>query len=117
MASINDVYSSSDGVNWSQVTKQAAWSKRYGHATIAYDNQLWGGYGAVPLNDVWRTSNGRSWRRAVVHAAWSPRVNFGAVAYRRGGGAPGVGAPGFYWGPGPLGGGGARFVPPPPRNI
>ena len=38
----DDVWSSSDGINWTEVTGNAGWSGPYGHASLVYDNKMWG---------------------------------------------------------------------------
>jgi len=42
----NDVWYSSDGVNWTLATDTALWSGRYGHTSVVFDNKIWviGGY-------------------------------------------------------------------------
>ena len=56
---LNDVWSSSDGVTWTQVTSAASWSGRYRFGALAYSNQMWvlGGCTAISTatytNDVW----------------------------------------------------------------
>jgi len=59
----NDVWSSKDAVNWTQVTPRAAWSGRMRHTSVVFDNHIWviGGRDndSRYLNDVWRSA-GRS---------------------------------------------------------
>jgi leucine-zipper-like transcriptional regulator 1 len=58
---LNDVWSSPDGVNWTQVTAAAAWEPRSRHSALVYDGKLWvlGGYGNNgTLHDVWYSSDG-----------------------------------------------------------
>ncbi len=52
------VWSSSDGLNWSQVTNAAPWGGRYALQVVPFNNQMWlmGGYAphTYPcVNDVW----------------------------------------------------------------
>ena len=50
---LNDVWYSSDGVDWNQATN-ARWSSRISHATVVYDNKIWVMGGDVnEKNDVW----------------------------------------------------------------
>ena len=51
---LNDVWHSRDGNNWEQVTDDAAWSDRWGHASLVYDNKMWL-LGGLNKNDVWYT--------------------------------------------------------------
>ena len=58
---LTDVWCSSDGVNWSEVTSRSAWGLRAEFSSAVYQNRLWviGGYtgdgqgGGASLNDVW----------------------------------------------------------------
>jgi len=75
----NDVWSSPDGVNWTEVTKHAPWSAR-GQigGSVVFDNKMWviggGTYNARTYNnDVWYSTNGIDWTQATAHAPWSPR--------------------------------------------
>jgi hypothetical protein len=54
----NDVWSTTNGTNWTQITAAAPWSGRAGltHASIVFNAQMWlvGGYSSSGvLNDVW----------------------------------------------------------------
>jgi hypothetical protein len=55
---LNDVWSSPDGTNWTQVTAAAPWSPR--HATaVVFNGQMWvlgGARNGSGLNDVWSMS-------------------------------------------------------------
>lgn len=60
----NDVWSSSDGVNWTLVKKDAPWSKRQYLEVCVYDNKLWvlGGFNLDGnRNDVWYSEDGITW--------------------------------------------------------
>src|SRR3989338_3258283 len=65
----NDVWYSSDGVNWNMATSNAGWTPRYGHASVVFrdpaDNidKIWvfGGYDGTSLNDVWCSQDGIAW--------------------------------------------------------
>jgi Kelch motif protein len=80
----NDVWSSSNGVTWTEVTSSAPWGGRTQFGTVALNGQLWvmggenntGGY----LNDVWSSSNGVTWVEATNSAPWGARQAFGAMA-------------------------------------
>jgi len=65
----NDVWSSSDGISWTQVTGNAAFSTRWRHASFVMNNRLWvfGGIGKTngvdgPITaDAWSTTDGVTW--------------------------------------------------------
>ncbi|HPO12767.1 MAG TPA: kelch repeat-containing protein [Candidatus Hydrogenedentes bacterium] len=55
---LNDVWCSSDGLNWTQVNDEAPWEVRSKHTSVAFANKLWvlGGYypsGGYSRKDVW----------------------------------------------------------------
>jgi hypothetical protein len=85
---LNDVWSSSDGVNWTQATAHAPWSPRGLHQALSFDNKLWvfGGGNYSPefwsSNEVWNSSDGVNWTKVTTHAPWDPRVWFSAEVYQ-----------------------------------
>ncbi|HET7630439.1 MAG TPA: hypothetical protein VFK03_03630, partial [Candidatus Saccharimonadales bacterium] len=81
---LNDVWSSSDGVNWTRATASAGWAGRTSAYHFVYDNKMWiaGGYdGSGLLHDVWYTSDGANWTRATTAAGWSARSDGGSVVF------------------------------------
>eukprot|EP00931_Biecheleriopsis_adriatica_P063772 TRINITY_DN38688_c0_g1_i2.p1 TRINITY_DN38688_c0_g1~~TRINITY_DN38688_c0_g1_i2.p1 ORF type:complete len:458 (+),score=80.29 TRINITY_DN38688_c0_g1_i2:27-1400(+) len=79
-----DVWSSQDGLVWSQVTASAAFTAREGHGALLLSGSLllFGGHdGASELADVWSSSDGASWMQRAVTAAWSARRDFGAAVH------------------------------------
>jgi len=64
----NDIWSSSDGVHWTEETTSASFSGRYDHRVVRFNNgdgdKLWliGGYFGEYKNDIWFTSNGVDWQ-------------------------------------------------------
>ena len=80
---MNDVWSSTNGVTWTQLTPAASFSKRQSAALATYNGQLWliGGYdGTQLLNDVWVSSDGISWTERTVSAGF-----FGLFEHSTGG--------------------------------
>jgi Kelch motif protein len=79
----NDVWSSTDGANWEQATREAPWSGRIAAACVVFQGKMWilGGtenyyFGDDKSlkNDVWSTSDGKNWTVATAKAGWSPRA-------------------------------------------
>ncbi len=72
----NDVWSSADGVNWTQHTKAAPWHPRQYHDVAVWDDRLWvmEGYHRSGGNrkDVWHSADGVDWRE-VPDTPWKPR--------------------------------------------
>jgi hypothetical protein len=90
----NDVWRSSDGLNWSHVTPVGTiFSPRDGHAVVAFNNKLWviGGWDdavasggtTTRLNDVWSSPDGMNWtqQNPVGGTIFSPRTAHSAVVY------------------------------------
>ncbi|HXU32935.1 MAG TPA: galactose oxidase [Thermoanaerobaculia bacterium] len=86
---LNDVWSTADGVTWTQVMASAPWSPRNGHSALVYDGRLWvlGGWGKREdgtegnLADVWSSADGKTWRRESTKAPWAPRNHQAAVVF------------------------------------
>lgn len=72
----NDVWSSDDGVNWTQHTSQAPWHPRQYHDVAVWDNKLWvmEGYHVQGgnRNDVWYSTDGKDWIE-LSGTPWKPR--------------------------------------------
>ncbi|MCX6929246.1 MAG: hypothetical protein NT154_39410 [Verrucomicrobia bacterium] len=55
----NDVWTSSDGAVWSQITSAAGWVARWGHSAVVLNGKMWvlgGGTGSATFTDVWYSS-------------------------------------------------------------
>jgi len=84
----NDVWSSSDGVDWICHTAHASWSPRAYAKVLALEGKLWliggGSWGdkLVPHNDVWCSDNGIDWVCVCESAPWLPRIWHGCAVYR-----------------------------------
>jgi hypothetical protein len=60
----NDVWFSSDGINWVELTSAAPWTAREGASAFYFENNLWivGGYdGSNYLEDSWYSPDGINW--------------------------------------------------------
>jgi N-acetylneuraminic acid mutarotase len=87
----NELWRSSDGVNWSRVTPNGAiFSPRSAHGAAVFNNRLWviggtsnptGASGIdVRMNDVWSTADGITWQQEPT-PGFTPRSGFGTVAF------------------------------------
>lgn len=77
-AALNDVWSSPDGVTWTQVTASAPWPPRIWFSSAVHRDRMWvlGGWSNNPSqnwNDVWHTSDGQNWERLETADIWAPR--------------------------------------------
>jgi hypothetical protein len=90
----NDVWSSSDGVEWSLVTSSAAWTPRIWTSAVAYDDKIFLFNGANfkfwpdqfgNTAEIWFTSNGADWFELKSESMWEARhASFSVVDGRRG---------------------------------
>lgn len=76
---LNDVWSSPDGVNWTEETPAASWGVRSNHSVMSYGGYLWvvggdDGLIGVPqqTRDVWASSDGVNWTQ-LPDAPWIER--------------------------------------------
>ncbi len=82
LSELNDVWSSSDGANWTQVLATNTspgpnqFPGRNGHASVSYGGKIWvvGGNKGGNSNDVWSSSDGVSWSLVLPDTA-SPGPN------------------------------------------
>ncbi len=82
----NDVWSSSDGANWTQVLASTAvgtvnqFSPREDFGALVFNNAMWviGGYGRNPvsLNDVWTSTNGVAWTQVLANDTKTSATQF-----------------------------------------
>lgn len=95
----NDVWSSSDGVTWTQVKEynNQGWSPRYGHTVTVFDGKMWviGGNELLScgtneegevcsdqsVNDTWYSTDGLNWTRAIDNADWADRWGHQVIAH------------------------------------
>jgi hypothetical protein len=74
----NDVWCTSNSLDWTNITKSAPWAAREGLSAVAFKNKIWimGGTNARgdegQMNDVWSTSDGKNWECITQHAPWPP---------------------------------------------
>lgn len=82
----NDVWKSSDGIQWTQLTDNAPWAPRAGGIAVVKDDYIYmiGGEDGFTcnaqtprcppyFNDVWRTKNGVDWELVNAACDWPSR--------------------------------------------
>jgi len=90
---LNQVWCSSDGKDWTQVTGAAPWGIRNLPCTVVFDSKMWIMAGAeysgppdkrnpILHSDVWYSSDGQNWTAATESAPWGRRTGAVAVAYK-----------------------------------
>jgi hypothetical protein len=86
----NAVWSSTNGVDWTQATAAAGWSPRMAAGAVVFKDRMWllGGIQKYYFgddsdlkNDVWSSADGVTWECATPQAPWSPRAYLGAVVH------------------------------------
>lgn len=103
---LEDVWSSTDGVNWELVTEKAPWLGRRGHASLVFDDgngeaiYLIGGFVVNETNgyreyrnDVWKSTDGKEWTQIKERTEpeldslydWYPRFNHTCLTANHGG--------------------------------
>lgn len=80
----SDVWYSYDGINWTQATSSAGWSRRAFASSWVFDNRMWIGGGEYYYYsggltyrfyyDVWYSDDGVSWTQATSNAGWAQRA-------------------------------------------
>jgi hypothetical protein len=81
---MDDVWSSEDGINWTEETSSADWSERTAHTSVVYDGKMWvlgGEDSSGDVNDVWSSENGIDWVNTTTDAGWSGRKFFASVVF------------------------------------
>ena len=66
---LNDIWASSDGLTWEEVTTNAPFSERSFHTSVVFDDKIWviGGWNggsSFVTNDVWSSIDGITWLEA-----------------------------------------------------
>jgi hypothetical protein len=79
-----DVWSSPDGVEWTQLSEQAEWSARSGPRLVPFQDKLFivagerGFTAGVQLKDIWSSTNGgKNWTLASANPGFSARSGHG----------------------------------------
>lgn len=82
----NDVWSSEDGVHWTEVTPAAPWKPRMWFSCVAYRGHMWvlGGWSMENgnFNDVWFSRNGRDWTELKSNVVWTKRHEHSAYVFK-----------------------------------
>jgi hypothetical protein len=83
----NDVWSSADGVHWTQVCDQAPWPPRLWFSSVVYRDRMWvlGGWSNHPSKnwgDVWYSSDGTNWTQLKSNFIWKERHEHSAFVFQ-----------------------------------
>lgn len=83
--SLNDVWCSEDGVNWTQVTAAAPWDPRIWFSALVYRDRMWvlGGWAdSGNKGDVWYSKDGKNWTELKSDVKWSTRHEQAAFVFK-----------------------------------
>ena len=79
----NDVYRSSDGIEWTLVTDSNGWEPRMNHSVVVSGEKmyLFGGMykGDIYFDDMWESSDGITWTEVVSGTLPGKRSSFGSA--------------------------------------
>ncbi len=89
----NDVWASTDGSHWEQLTASAPWEGRAGLSAAVLGDEIYvlggsvnddpGIVGGPPtrqlFNDVWKSADGVNWELLTASAPWAPRAGAAVV--------------------------------------
>ncbi|MEM8499730.1 MAG: hypothetical protein AAF542_17030 [Pseudomonadota bacterium] len=81
---LSDIWSSEDGINWTQEAANSDFVGRQGHQLLVFNGRLWliGGLGSEGLlSDVWSTANGIEWSLESNETNFEGRADFQALVF------------------------------------
>ena len=83
----NDVWSSEDGLRWTQATANASWPRRLWFSAAVYRGRMWvlGGWSRVPetnWGDAWFSSDGKEWIQLRSKVIWKARHEHSAFVFK-----------------------------------
>ncbi|CAK9031298.1 unnamed protein product [Durusdinium trenchii] len=85
---LNDVWSSEDGITWTQVSNDASWTARSGHSMVTFNKNMWILAGenspigkSIYFNDVWASPDGKQWEQLTGNAPWCKRTSAAAATF------------------------------------
>ncbi|HYG76531.1 MAG TPA: galactose oxidase [Planctomycetota bacterium] len=83
---LNDVWCSSDGVNWEKVVEKAPWGPRLWFSAVTYRDHMWvlGGWTKPYKNwgDIWYSKNGKDWTQYTCKVSWKDRHEHSAYVFQ-----------------------------------
>ena len=79
---LNDVWKSSDGVNWTKVTSHAPFSPRGGHSSVVFKNDLYLIGGISQNSDIWKTADGVRWVKIASNPEFGGRGAHTTIVFK-----------------------------------
>jgi hypothetical protein len=82
----SEVWSTSDGLAWTEVNPQAPWEGRHTAGYVVYQGKMWIVGGDCNQHhyqtDVWNTADGANWDQVTDKVPWAPRVLHHTVVFK-----------------------------------
>lgn len=82
---LNDIWTSTDGISWTQVSVSGShFSPRWLHATVNYNNLIWvigGALSSGRSNEVWTSPDGITWTQHLSSPIFAVRDNLAVFPY------------------------------------
>jgi hypothetical protein len=83
-----DVWVSSDGINWKEVSDEAPWPARIWSNCVVYHNRIFllGGFRSQPVwenrGDVWYSKDGKEWTQLKTDLSWDARHEHSSYVFK-----------------------------------
>ncbi len=81
----NDIWSTTDGVNWKLEKSNAEWAPRRSMTVVEFNGKLFmfGGWSSITgyASDIWQSEDGISWIKVVSQAPWPAREGHSAEVF------------------------------------
>lgn len=83
-----DVWVSSDGIQWKEVSDEAPWPGRIWSNCVVYNNRIFllGGFRSQPVwenrSDVWYSKDGKVWKELKTDTSWDPRHEHSSYVFK-----------------------------------
>ena len=81
---LNDVRSSTNGLQWDRVTNAAAFAPRFGHKVVVFNERMWlygGTNGTTRFEDVWSSDDGLTWQRESTFVPYLDRLGVSMLVH------------------------------------
>ena len=85
----NDVWSSEDGIHWTQSTNNASWSPRWDFASEVFNEKIWVidgmdyyGQDGHLFHDIWSSVDGKNWKLENANPPFATRQGNAALNYQ-----------------------------------
>ncbi len=79
----DDIWSSSNGVKWTQVSDNLPWGIRGLFSPAVFKEKIWimGGLYYYSRNDIWYSYDGVDWIQSAEESDWSPRFSYQSLVF------------------------------------